>query len=214
MRIVEETRLSPGHGASLRTRSRTCTWLARALGSPGPAGEPPQAAETEPFSSALRRLQRLDEWATPEDLEDRECERVRLVVNAPGGIALPLEASWWLDGDLGGPTARAAAAFQRGAGLRAVAGGGGPDSLPALLELLHVVLQHQVAAALTDEPELLEHARRSEAELLERFLVPWIPRACAAGREATQSPWWRSVLDLLEGLVAGEAERLGEAPGA
>ena len=131
---------------------------------------------------------------------------MRLVVNAPGGIALPLEASWWMDGELGGPTAQAAAAFQRQEGLRAVPGAGGADSLPALLELLHVLLQHQIAAGLTGEPELLRRAR--EAELLELFLSPWVPGACAAGRAATDSAWWRAVLELLEGLVAAEAERL------
>lgn len=194
----------------VRDRSRLAAWLAGAIGQPGPpepfAFDPSTDGELGP---AARRVARLLEWATAEDAEAWECERVRLVVNAPGGIALPLEASWWIDGGIGGPTSEATAAFLREEGLLVSASAGTPDALPALLELMHVLLQHQHAAVLTGQPELAVRAREREAELLRRFLVPWIPRACAAGREASDSSWWRSVLDLLETLIAREAERLG-----
>ena len=35
------------------------------------------------------------------------------MVNAPGGIAFPLEASWWIDGQIGGPTTEATGVFLR-----------------------------------------------------------------------------------------------------
>ncbi len=194
----------------VRDRSRLAAWLAGAIGQPGPPEpfvlDPSADGELDP---AARRVARLLEWATAEDAETWESERVRLVVNAPGGIAFPLAASWWIDGGIGGPTAEATAAFLREEGLLVSASAGTPDALPALLELMHVLLQHQHAAHLTAQPELAVRAREREAELLQRFLVPWIPRACEAGREASESPWWRSVFDLLETLIAREADRLG-----
>ncbi len=194
----------------VRDRSRLAAWLAGAIGQPGPPEpfvlEPSADGELGP---AARRVARLLEWATAEDAEAWEVERVRLMVNAPGGIAFPLEASWWIDGTIGGPTTEATGTFLREEGLLVSRSAGMPDSLPALLELVHVLLQHQHAAVLTGQPELAVRAREREAELLRRFLLPWIPRACTAGREAGTSSWWRSVFDLLEALVAREAERLG-----
>lgn len=194
----------------LHDRSRLAVWIARTLGCPGPpAPFESDDSSDEGFEPEARRVARLLEWATDDELEAWEAERVRLVVNAPGGIALPLEASWWIDGAIGGPTTQAVSEFMREEGLLASRAAGQPDSLPALLELLHVLLQHQRASALTGQPDLASRAEARERDLLERFLRPWIPRACAAGREATDSTWWTAVLTLLETLVNRELERLG-----
>jgi TorA maturation chaperone TorD len=79
---------------------------------------------------------------------------------------------------------------------------GQPCALPALLELMQVLLQHQQAAAPTDQSEIVARSRARERELL-----PWIPRACETGRAATERAWWSAVLSLLEALVVREGDR-------
>ena len=56
--------------------------------------------------------------------------------------------------------------------------------------------------------DLEQQSREREREFLEKYLLPWIPRFCLAGRLATQEPFWKAVLDLLEGFVESEAVRV------
>ena len=177
----------------LRERSATARWLALTI-----AGEP--CGTEDP--TAVRR---------PDGKDDRdrlEAERVRLFVNAPGGVPAPPYASWWMESTLAGETSREVERFYGEEGLRGEPGAGPPDYLPALLEFLHFLLQHQVAARRTGQNVLERSGRAREREFLERFLTPWLPAFCAAAMQATREPFWRQSLALLEAFAAAEAERL------
>jgi TorA maturation chaperone TorD len=140
-----------------------------------------------------------------------ESERVRLLVNAPGGVAAPPYGSWWTEGCLQGRTTAEVADFYRGEGLEPQPGSGPADFLGAELEFLHFLLQHQHAAAVTRQPELEGHSRRRERAFLEAHVLTWIPGFCAAGREATRDPVWLALFDLLQFFVEDEARRVGDA---
>jgi TorA maturation chaperone TorD len=148
----------------------------------------------------------------PDEIPDRsaqtESERVRLFVNAPGGISLPPYGSWWLDGALMGPSTVELAAFYSQEGLRSSEGSGPVDYLPAELEFMHFLLQHQVAAFLTHQDDLVTQCASREAEFLDRFLMPWVPKFCTRGREVTEDRFWLAVFDLLERFLEAERIRL------
>ena len=156
----------------------------------------------------LKRLEKDDEPAP------WEAERIRLFVNAPGGIPLPPYGSWWIDGELMGASSIALTKFYRQEGLRTASRGGPPDYLPAELEFLHFLLQHQIAALRTHQGDLVEHALWSQRQFLDRFLLSWIPRFCQKGLEVSRDPFWSAVFALLDGLIRKEKERLdGEETG-
>lgn len=134
-----------------------------------------------------------------------ENERVRLFVNAPGGIAAPPFASYWIEGRLQGETSAAIAQFLRRDGLDAAAGSA--DALSVGLEYVHFLLQHQRAARATDQPTLEADARLREAQFVGQFLATWIPTFAAKARAAARLPAWGPVLDLLEAFVATERHR-------
>ena len=131
-----------------------------------------------------------------------------MFVNAPGGIPLPPYGSWWIDGELMGPSCTELANFYSQEGLRSSEGSGLVDYLPAELEFLHFLLQHQVAAFLTHQDDLVAQSRDREKEFLDRFLIPWVPRLCSKGREVTNDRFWLAVFDLLERFLEQERARL------
>jgi len=137
-----------------------------------------------------------------------EAERVRLFVNAPGGIPLPPYGSWWIDGALMGPSSLELESFYRQEGLSSAEGSGPVDYLPAELEFLHFLLQHQLAAVLTHQDDLAGHARAREKDFLTKFLLPWVPKFCRNGKEATEDRFWLAVFDLLERFLDSERIRL------
>lgn len=149
----------------------------------------------------------------PQGLPDRsgstEAERVRMFVNAPGGIPLPPYGSWWLDGELMGPSSVELAGFYSQEGLRNVDGSGPVDYLPAELEFLHFLLKHQVAAILTRKDELAAQTEARATEFQNRFLLPWVPEFCRKGREITEDPYWVAVFAVLEDFLTSKRNRVG-----
>ena len=184
-------------------------WLAGTLAGDDPAaGWPELTTADTPAAPAAEPAQRLSSLLESFDAARRqacEAERVRLLVTAPGGVPAPPYGSWWLEGRLQGETTAAVAELYRQEGVEP--GAGPADYLPAELELVQLLLRHQLAARITGQAELAERARQSERLFLERYLAPWVPRFCAAGREATADHFWLAVFDLLEALLSGELSR-------
>ena len=143
----------------------------------------------------------------PGSFEQVESERIRLFVNAPGGVPAPPYGSWWLDGTLAGPSTAAVEAIYGREGLRPGTGAGPADFLPAELEFMHFLLQHQIAARRTGATDLEHDARRRERRFLDDHVVRWVPRFLAAAREATDDPYWTAAFDLLERWVDDEVRR-------
>lgn len=173
----------------LQERSSLAHWLSSTLaGQSGTSGDAPEGI--------------------PTDSARTESERVRMFVNAPGGIPLPPYGSWWIDGQLMGPSSIELAEFYRQEGLQSAEGSGPVDYLPAELEFLHFLLQHQVAAFLTHQDDLVAQCANRESEFLDRFLIPWVPKLCRKGRAVTTDSYWLAVFDLLERFLGSESKRL------
>lgn len=220
-----------GRGAdpedSVQHRSGLARWLSAVFsGALDPFGEPAPAL-TGPTRLArcanfLRKAaleggpaeDGAEGGALPEAQTDRarfESERVRLLVNSPGGVAAPPYGSWWREGRLQGRTTFEVAEFYRSEGLEPQPGAGPADFLGAELEFLHFLLQHQHAAAVTRQPDLARHSRRREREFLDRHLLTWVPDFCAAGRKAARDDFWLGLFDLLQEFVEDEARRVDGA---
>lgn len=197
---------SPGP-ADLEQRSALARWLSGLFsGECDPQSPPPPTDRIpRPVTEAVRRLNSLASGAGV--LERIETERVRLFVNAPGGVPAPPYGSWWLDGMLAGPSTAAVEAFYDGEGLRSGAGTGPADYLPAELEFVHFLLQHQLAARHTGAPDLEHDARRRERQFLDEHLVRWVPPFLGAARAATGDSYWIAAFELLETWLADEARR-------
>ena len=162
--------LSP-EAVALHKRSALAQWLSATLAGTMETGSGglPLISRSEPLQEAV--------------------SRVRLFVNGPGGIPLPPYGSWWIDGTMIGPSSMELADFYRQDGLRNTAGGGPVDFLPAELEFLHFLLQHQIAAVMTHQDDLANHARSREYEFLDWF--------------------WLAAFNLLERFLESERGRLG-----
>jgi TorA maturation chaperone TorD len=193
----------------LQEHSSLAHWLAGVLaGEPGaeqaefPVGNRGEMQESiEAISAHLEKL----ETGEPAPWES---ERVRLFVNARGGIPLPPYGSWWIDGELMGPSSVALTEFYRQEGLRSSSSSGPPDFIGAELEFLHFLLQHQIAAMLTHQDDLVAHAEKRERDFLNRFLLPWMPRFCEKGLEVTKDRFWSAIFTLLTKLVETEKTRI------
>ena len=98
------------------------------------------------------------------------------------------------------PGERTGAADRRGGEhpLRRSADAGPVDYLPAEMEFLHFLLQHQLAATLTNQHELAAQTEARAKEFQDRFLAPWVPEFCRKGREITEDRFWKVVFDELE----------------
>lgn len=180
----------------LAARSALARWLSGMLaGEIDPCSEPvPETALPPSIREAADRVRVLSGDAGFRG----ETERVRLFVNAPGGIPAPPYGSWWLEDTLQGETTHQVAEFYLEEGLISGEGTGPADYLPVELEFLHFLLQHQRAARMTRQADLEALVRVREREFLDRFVLPWISRFCSAGRNATGDPLWDATLDLLE----------------
>ena len=180
--VSGHTRSSSPEVLELQKRSALAHWLSTTL-----AGQYDSSGETPPD--------------IPAPSDRTETERVRMFVNAPGGIPMPPYGSWWIDGALMGPSSIELATFYHQEGLRSAEGSGPVDYLPAELEFLHFLLQHQLAAALTNQVDLVVQTREREKEFLDRFVLPWVPDFCRKGKEVTEDPFWLAVFDLLERFI-------------
>lgn len=196
-----ENRVKGRSTTDLSRRSEMARWLSGTV-----AGQVSPLKELPPEDYGAAALDGAS--GTPDTFES---ERIRLFVNAPGGIPLPPYGSWWMEGTLQGESTEKVAEFYLDEGLQQAPSAGPADYLPAELEFLHFLLQHQLAAQVTGSESLERMGREREREFLERFLLPWLPAFCNEGRRATSNPIWLAVLDLLMKFVEAEAVSSGAA---
>lgn len=139
----------------------------------------------------------------PESGDRLEAERVRLFVNAPGGVPAPPYGSWWIEGTLSGRTTEQVADRYLAEGLQIQHRTGPADYLPTELEFLSFLLHHQLAARMTGAEDLERESREREQDFLRLHMRNWIPAFCRAGRAATHEPYWKAVFDAAECFVEG-----------
>jgi TorA maturation chaperone TorD len=172
--------------------------------------EPPRAGQDR--HAATRHAVALCEALESASANDVAAEHVRLFVNAPGGVAAPPYAGWYLDGALGGASsAHVADAYARQCLEVAEDAGQPADYIATELEFLHLLCRHQLAARTTNDTPALEAAREAEAAFLLGHFCRWVPRFASAIRDAAPGPVFGSVAELLAALCAEETERLTRA---
>jgi TorA maturation chaperone TorD len=164
---------------------------------PDPAGELTAAAH------ALVRA--LDE--TPRVATD--ADQVRLFINAPGGVPAPPYASWYLDGELLGPSTQFPADAYARHGLEIDASAGAPlDALPVELEFLAFLARHERAARVTGDESALADVLRSRRHFLEHHAALWMPAFVAAVRAGAPGPVFAAAITLLDDWLRVERVRL------
>ncbi|HET8646749.1 MAG TPA: molecular chaperone TorD family protein [Vicinamibacteria bacterium] len=140
---------------------------------------------------------------------DIASDRVRLFVNAMGGVAAPPYASWYLDGTLAGPAAVQAAEAYAAQCLEAAGDSGHPpDYLGTELEFLNLLCRHQVAAQATGDAAAGTAAGQAEASFLLGHFCRWVPHFAKAMRGAAPGPVFGRLAGALEALCAEEQRRL------
>lgn len=190
----------------LEARSNLAAWLTGTLS--GQTSSPPPdlgRAGIEGLVAADADL--LAGVASADRAVEIESERVRLFVNAPGGVPAPPYGSWWLDGVLDGASTQRVVAFYLREGLQNRGRTGPADYLGTELEFLGFLLQHQRAARFTSADDLERQSREREIEFIEAQMDPWVGSFCQAGCEATQDPFWGAFFRLVRRFVEIEALR-------
>ncbi len=127
-----------------------------------------------------------------------EVDRVRLFVNAPGGVPAPPYASWYLDRRLMGPSCAWVAEQYRQQGLETAADAGEPaDYIGTELEYMHFLCRHVRAARLTGDPAALGPAVAAARRFFDDHLVRWLPQFAARVHAAGPGGVYARVADLL-----------------
>lgn len=146
--------------------------------------------------------------------ERMETDQVRLFVNAPGGVAAPPYATWYLDGRLSGPSlAWVIEEYQRQA-LELTGDAGEPaDFIGAEMEYMHFLCRHAHAARLTADRSALEHTLDSSARFFREHLGRWLPLFADRIRAATAGGVYAKLADLLAAFCREEGSHLhAQAP--
>ncbi len=161
---------------------------------PGPGRWPPLVAE------ALASL-----TAAAADPARLAVEYARLFVNAPGGVAAPPYASWYLDGRILGPSSEWAARAYASQGLSIDTDAGEPpDHVSAELEFMYFLARHETAARATGDARSLSDTLAAQATFLLR-LSQWVPRFVENVLAADPQPIYEAGARLLRATVAEDA---------
>lgn len=141
--------------------------------------------------------------------ETVSADYARLFVNAPGGVAAPPYASWYLDGRLRGPSCDFAEQAYAAQGLESTPDAGEPpDYVGAELEFMYFLARHEFAARTTGDDEALGSVLVGEAEFVLRHLARWLPAFVARIRAADSGPVFNTAADLLWAVVQDDVRRL------
>ena len=171
--------------------------------------EPPMRSARETHPRTLDAIEALRQTFLAHPRVGIETEQVRLFVNAPGGVAAPPYASWYLDGRLIGPACEWAAGEYRGESLDVAADAGEPaDFIATELEYLYFLCRHERAARLTADRAALDRVVRAQARFLHEHLLRWMPAFLRRLRAAAPHPVFARVADLLDVFCEEEARYL------
>jgi TorA maturation chaperone TorD len=141
--------------------------------------------------------------------EITRAEYVRLFVLASDGHVAPLYASWYLDGELLGPSREWVEGEYRAQGLDVAPDAEQPaDYLPCELEYLFFLQRHERAAETVADASALTWARDAQRRFLDAHLLRWLPGFLRQARAASPDPFHANALDWLEHFVSEERARL------
>jgi len=169
--------------------------------------EPPDAAGTAPRIAAAADALRAAIAASP--AEDAQTDHARLFVNTRQGVAAPPYASWYLDRQLVGPSARWVERAYADQGLeRAPDAGEPPDYVGAELEFLHFLARHELAARSTGDEQSLRLVLDSEKTFVLDHVSQWLPAFTTHIRNAEPGPVFAAACTLLSAVVREDVIRL------
>lgn len=140
-----------------------------------------------------------------------QSDHVRLFLNAPGGVAAPPYASWYLDGQLLGPATTWAARAYASQGLEAEPGAREPaDYIGAELEFMYFLVRHEMAARRTGDGEALRAALGSQARFVREHLARWLPAFIERVRAHQPGAVFAAAVGLLDLVLQDDVHRLPE----
>lgn len=171
--------------------------------------EPADAAASSPLVSAAVALRTAVVRSSAEDIL---ADHARLFVNARDGVAAPPYASWYLDGQLLGPSSRFVEQVYSEQGLEPAADAGEPaDYVGVELEFLLFLTRHELAASSTGDDDALASVLDLERTFMLNHLARWVPAFVAQIRAAEPGPVFAAAGDLLGAVVQDEARHLSRA---
>lgn len=160
-------------------------------------GSPPRVAE------AIASFRRAAAAASPAEFA---VDYVRLFVNAPGGIAAPPYASFYIDERLLGPSCDWVECAYDAQGLAHDPAAGQPaDYLAAELEFVHFLVRHEMAARTTGDIAALDAVLSAQADFVSNHLARWVPRFAARVRVSNPHPAFEAAICLLGAVLEEEA---------
>lgn len=172
--------------------------------------EPPGGTTDDDHAARRTAMDALLDAIATTPLADVEADYVRLFVNAPGGVAAPPYASWYLEGRLLGAAASWAAAAYARQGLEpAPDAGEPPDYLSTELEFMHFLCRHETAARTTADAQALALVLDAQAAFVHEHLARWMPLMLARTRSAKPGPVVAAATTLAELQIAIDVQRLG-----
>jgi TorA specific chaperone len=169
--------------------------------------EPPDATASLPQVAAAAQAIRaaVAEASTDDVLADH----ARLFVNDRHGVAAPPYASWYLDGQLLGPSSRWVEQAYAQQGLERAPDAGEPsDYVGAELEFLFFLGRHELAARSTGDTRALEVVIDRERTFVLSHVVRWLPEFIAQVRAAEPGPVFGAAADLLCAVMQDDVSRL------
>ncbi|MBI3403397.1 MAG: molecular chaperone TorD family protein [Acidobacteria bacterium] len=141
--------------------------------------------------------------------EDVLADHARLFVNARDGIVAPPYASWYLDGQLLGPSVQWVERAYAEQGLeRTPDAGEPPDYLGAELEFLLFLTRHELAARSTGDAGALRVVLDSEKLFVLNHVALWLPAFLAQIHTRKPGPVFRAAGDFLGAVVQDDVRRL------
>jgi putative dimethyl sulfoxide reductase chaperone len=143
--------------------------------------------------------------------EHLAAEHARLFVNAPGGVAAPPYASFYLDGRLLGPTTARVESAYAAQGLARDPGAGEPaDYISSELEFMFFLVRHEIAARATADDAALDAVTAAQRSFVVDHLAAWVPSFIARIRAASPQAPFDAAAALLEALVVEDARDLSK----
>lgn len=172
---------------------------------------PPDAVGSPPCVPAA--VEALRTAVTHSSLDEVLADQARLFVSARHGVAAPPYASWYLDGELCGPSSRWVEEAYAAQGLeRAPDAGEPPDYIGAELEFLHFLARHELAARSTGDDASLRLVLGAERNFVLNHVARWLPAFIERIRSAEPTLVFAAATELLRVVIEEEVRRLSMAP--
>jgi TorA maturation chaperone TorD len=173
----------------------------------GSAPPVPAGLDQSPVLDAIAALR--SGLASARAQAQAQADHVRLFLNAPGGVAAPPYASWYLDGQLMGPATTWAARAYASQGLEAEPGAREPaDYIGAELEFMYFLVRHEMAARRTGDGEALRASLASQARFVREHLAHWLPAFIERIRAHQPGAVFAAAVGLLDLVLQDDKHRL------